>query len=96
MKKGTKLGLGAFAFLAGALVLTGCTNSFCSKDDRAHIMYAFDFGVSEYHEASEKQSLIDRGYKVYDVDGNTNIIYMEDRPISKGDTVMQYEGASQK
>ena len=75
MKKGTKLGLGAFAFLAGALVLTGCTNSFCSKDDRAHIMYAFDFGVSEYHEASEEQSLIDRGYKIYDVPGNNNIIF---------------------
>lgn len=75
MKKGTKLGLGAFAFLAGALVLTGCTNSFCSKDDKAHIMYAFDFGVSEYHDVSEKSSLEEKGYKIYEVDGNTNIIY---------------------
>ena len=74
MKKGTKLGLGVFAFLGGALILTGCTNSFCSKDDRAHIMYAFDFGVSEYHDVSERAALEEK-YKVYDVEGNSNIIY---------------------
>ena len=42
---------------------------------------------------NESYVAIQEDYLMY---GNTNIIYMEDRPISKGDTVMQYEGASQK
>ena len=76
MRKGTKLGLGAIAFFAGAMILTGCTNSFCSKDDRGHIMYAFDFGVSEYHAATERDALIEKGLKPIDIDGNSNIIYV--------------------
>ena len=76
MKKGTKLGLGAIAFFAGAMILTGCTNSFCSKDDRGHIMYAFDFGVSEYHAATERDALIEKGLTPIDIDGNSNIIYV--------------------
>lgn len=89
MKKGTKLGLGAVAFLAGAIVLTGCTNSFCSKEDKGHIMYAFDYGVSVYHDASEKDELIDKGLIVYELDGNSNVVFtasFEDCPFLK-DTI---------
>ena len=49
MKKRTKLGIGGLGLLLGAMVLTGCTASFCSTNDKAHIMYMFDYGVSEYH-----------------------------------------------
>ena len=50
MKKSTKLGLGIGALLLGTLLLSGCTNSFCSTVDKAHILYAIDHGVCEYYE----------------------------------------------
>ena len=49
MKKGTKIGIGIAALFAGAMVLTGCTNSFCSLEDKAHILYAIDDGVCDYY-----------------------------------------------
>ena len=49
MKKGTKLGIGIGALLLGTLLLSGCTNSFCSTVDKAHILYAIDHGVCEYY-----------------------------------------------
>lgn len=78
MKKGMKIGLGAVAFLAGALVLTGCTNSFCSKKDKAHLLFAFDRGVTNYCDSTENASEEDKllietatnnpgDYVVYDV-----------------------------
>ena len=74
MKKRVKLGLGALALFGGAMVLTGCTNSFCSKEDKAHILYAFDFGVSEYHDVSEEASLVAAGKNVQHIDGYNNIV----------------------
>ena len=53
MKKGTKIGLSFAALLLGAVVLTGCTNSFCTAKDKAHILYAIDHGVCEYYESKE-------------------------------------------
>ena len=53
MKKGTKIGLGAATLLLGAVVLSGCTNSFCSTVDKAHILYAIDHGVCEYYDSEE-------------------------------------------
>lgn len=49
MKKGTKLGLGAFALLLGSIVLSGCTASFCNTKDKAHMLYAYDYGVTTYY-----------------------------------------------
>ena len=48
MKKGTKIGLGVFATLLGALTLSSCTKSFCTPTDTARIMYAFEPGVTRY------------------------------------------------
>lgn len=48
MKRKTKLALGGFTLLLGAIVLSGCTASFCSVTDKAHILYAFDYGVTDY------------------------------------------------
>ena len=53
MKKGTKLGLGIGGLLLGALLLSGCTNSFCSTVDKAHILYGIDHGVCEYFDSEE-------------------------------------------
>ena len=51
MKRSTKLALGGIALLAGAVVLSGCTASFCTVTDQAHILYAFDYGVTDYRAA---------------------------------------------
>ena len=76
MKKGTKIGLGVFALLGGAMILTGCTNSFCSKEDKAHILYAFDAGVTQYYDASKTDELIAQGYTVKNLDGYNNVVYV--------------------
>ena len=49
MKRRTKLGLFGGALLLGTVALSGCTNSFCSTKDKAHMMYAFDFGVTAFY-----------------------------------------------
>ena len=76
MKKGTKIGLGAIALLGGAMILTGCTNSFCSKEDKAHILYAFDAGVTQYYDASEAAELTAEGYTVKNLEGFNNVVYV--------------------
>ena len=53
MKKGAKIGLGIATLLLGAGVLSGCTNSFCSTVDKAHILYAIDHGVCNYYDSEE-------------------------------------------
>ena len=57
MKKGTKLSLGVLTILLGAVALSGCTASFCSVEDRAHILYAYDYGVTEYHSTQVEGSV---------------------------------------
>ena len=54
MKKRTKLSILGISVLAGALLLTGCTASFCSSDDKAHILYALDYGVCDYYSAEDR------------------------------------------
>ncbi len=46
MKKGTKLTLGIAAVAMGAVLLSGCTKSFCSQIDQARMKYAFEPGIS--------------------------------------------------
>lgn len=48
MKKGLKFGLGGTLLLLGATLLSSCTASFCSSKDKAHMMYAYDYGVTDY------------------------------------------------
>ena len=54
MKKRTKLSILGINVLAGAFLLTGCTASFCSSDDKAHILYALDYGVCDYYSAEDR------------------------------------------
>ena len=46
MKKGTKITLGIAAVSMGAVLLSGCTKSFCSQVDQARMKYAFEPGIS--------------------------------------------------
>ncbi len=74
MKKGTKIGLGCSLALVGIITLSGCTASFCSAKDKAHILYAFDYGVTEYMsmEEAEADSNIDSSTIVpLEIDGYT-------------------------
>ena len=49
MKRKTKLGLITLGALAGVFALSGCTANFCSEKDRAHLIYAFDPGVTQFY-----------------------------------------------
>ena len=75
MKKRTKLTVGAMTVLAGVLLLSSCTASFCSDIDKAHILYAFDYGVSDYYDKQEEGTL-----PVFE--GNTNVFYKAVIPTS--------------
>ena len=48
MKKSTKFLLGGTLLTLGVITLSSCTSSFCSTKDKAHMMYAFDYGVTRY------------------------------------------------
>lgn len=52
MKKKNKLIISGLSLVLGSLVLSGCTKSFCTVDDQAHIMYMFDYGVTEYYDSN--------------------------------------------
>lgn len=65
MKRKTKLGLGALVLLAGATILTGCTASFCSVNDKARMLYAYDNGVTSYISADEYNKLSDEAKSAY-------------------------------
>ena len=71
MKKRTKLSILGIGVLAGALLLTGCTASFCSSDDKAHILYALDYGVCDYYSAEDKP---EGAVQVFDT--NPNLYYV--------------------
>lgn len=58
MKKGTKIGLGLSALMLGAVILSGCTNSFCSVTDKANILYAIDDGVCQYFETEDEANAV--------------------------------------
>ena len=77
MKKRTKLTIGGLALLAGTLLLSSCTASFCTPNDKAHILYAFDYGVSDYYDAENKP---EGAIEVFS--GNTNIYYVVNVPSS--------------
>ena len=48
MKRRTKIGLTGAVLLLGAVFMTGCTSSFCSTADKAHMLYMFDPGSTIY------------------------------------------------
>ena len=78
MKKRTKLTIAGISILAGALILSGCTASFCSANDKAHILYAFDYGVTEYYDVNYEN----KPDNVYALPGNPNICFRVYRPTS--------------
>lgn len=62
MKKRTKIGLSSVGLVLGVMLLSGCTASFCTPVDKAHMLYAFDYGVSAYYDTD---SALTAGKKAY-------------------------------
>ena len=80
MKKRTKLSIVGVGILAGALLLSGCTASFCSNNDKAHILYALDYGVCDYYKTATDED----GNALKPVfEGNTNIYYKVNVPTNE-------------
>ena len=75
MKKRTKLTVLGLTLIAGSLILSGCTASFCSNDDKAHILYALDYGVCDYYDHQVEGS-------AQAFEGNNNVYYIINRPTS--------------
>ena len=88
MKKGTKLGLGVLTLLLGTVVLSGCTASFCSVKDKAHILYAYDYGVTQYYseevEGSVQLPQFNSVYAVYSFDGNETLKTINEKATGQG------------
>lgn len=59
MKKRTKIGLGAVLLTLGTLTLSGCNSSFCTVNDQAHILYAFDQGTSLFLNKEDSNAKLD-------------------------------------
>ena len=77
MKKRTKLAVLGATVLAGTIILSGCTASFCSPKDKAHILYAFDYGICEYYDAANKP---DDAQPIFE--GNANVFYKVGTPAA--------------
>ena len=59
MKKRTRnLLFGIGGLLLSTVLISGCTNTFCSDSDKAKIMFAIDPGVTTYIDASDKDAYI--------------------------------------
>ena len=81
-KTKTKL-LGVLAVLAGAVLLSGCTQNFCSNTDKANMVYPYEQGVTVYCDKTDVPDLYasvaqpvfagnDILYKYIPVDGSGN------------------------
>ena len=89
MKKRTRLTIFGISVLAGTLLLSGCTASFCSVRDKANILYAFDYGVSDYydHEVENSQPVFE---------GNSNVYYVINVPTSTSSGIGKVNSDAEK
>ena len=95
MKKRTKLLTGALTVLAGVLLLSSCTASFCSETDKAHILYAFDYGVSDYYDAEQEGATLPEGAKPV-FEGNTKVYYTVNVPTNNASGIGRANGEAVK
>ena len=68
MKRSTKIALGIGGILLGSLVLTGCTASFCTNEDKAHILYLYDGGSTFYSDSPTHKKTVVSGDDVTEID----------------------------
>ena len=51
MKRSKKIAWAGIGLFIGASMLSSCTASFCSINDKAHMLYVLDYGVTAYYDA---------------------------------------------
>ena len=72
MKRKTRIGLAIATLGVGVLALAGCTSSFCSTTDKAHMLAAYDNGVSRFYNADDASKPTENCYEIQ-LDGVNNI-----------------------
>ena len=73
MKRKTKLGIALASLGIGVLALSGCTSSFCSTTDKAHMLAAYDNGVCKFYNADDTSKPTEGCYELTTIDGVSNI-----------------------
>ena len=64
MKRKTRIGLAIATLGVGVLALAGCTSSFCSTTDKAHMLAAYDNGVSRFYNADDASKPTENCYEI--------------------------------
>ncbi len=85
MNKKAKLGLIGGTLLLGAVALSGCTASFCSTKDKAHMLFAFDYGATKYYTEedldrpadSQKIKINDQELDIYSYTNTSNCVALQ-------------------
>ena len=72
MKRKTKFGLALASLGIGVLALSGCTSSFCSTNDKAHMLNAYDNGVCMFYDASDTSKPTEGCYEL-SINGVSNV-----------------------
>ena len=73
MKRSKKIALAGVGLLIGASMLSSCTASFCSVNDKAHMLYVLDYGVTAYY--SEEYATNNPDANLAKLDGFNNVYY---------------------
>ena len=64
MKRKTKFGIAIASLGVGILALSGCTASFCSATDKAHMLTAYDNGVCNFYNADDADKPTENCYEL--------------------------------
>ena len=72
MKRKTKFGIALASLGIGVLALSGCTASFCSTTDKAHMLAAYDNGVCRFYDAGDAEKPTENCYELK-VNGVSNV-----------------------
>ncbi len=75
MKKKTKFGIGLASLAVGVLALSGCTSSFCSTTDKAHMLAAYDNGVCKFYDADDASKPTENCYELTSIAGVSNVYF---------------------
>ena len=93
MKRKTKIGLALTTLGIGVLALAGCTSSFCSTTDKAHMLAAYDNGVSRFYNADDTEKPTENCYQL-EIDGVSNIYFTYSFANNNGGLTKTNESAS--
>jgi len=95
MKKRTKIGIGLASLGIGVLALTGCTSSFCSNNDKAHILSVYDNGVCYFYDAADEEKPTEEEgcYEITTIDGVSDVYFRYSYAYNNGGLTKSIETA---